>query len=236
MGRAPAVLVLLLLGLAACTSAPGTSPAPAPASSAGTSSGPDPDAGLLTGAQLRMALAAPSFFPPGFTMEPGGTRDTGSGFNPQSTRSASKPDCRLLDGTSWTLITGINGVSFAQNDYVNPKASAEIAQEIDVYQGTGAQAVMESLGGIGAVCRSFPEPKENDHIKVTEEYLPGVGDGAYLIQLIDLDPDGQNDATLIAARTGTAVVTVLANNGTDNGRATALKLANLLVNAVRGKA
>ena len=48
------------------------------------------------------------------------------------------------------------------------------------------------------------------------------------------DPAWRGGTTLVAARVGTAVVTVLSTDGADNGRASAVKLARQLVAVLRG--
>jgi hypothetical protein len=146
-----------------------------------------------------------------------------------------KPDCTKLAGTGWSgVITGIQGVSFAQNDYYNKNASATIAQEIDVYQGTTAQTMMKALGKISLACPSATDSQTSTKATVTEHATAGLGDGAYTITLTD--SAWLNGQTLVAARIGTAVVTVLSTDGTDNGAATAEKLARRLVAALKGKA
>ncbi|MEV8568160.1 hypothetical protein AB0436_21710 [Streptomyces sp. NPDC051322] len=47
---------------------------------------------------------------------------------------------------------------------------------------------------------------------------------------------GRVGTTLTAARVGTAVVTVLSSNGTDNGAAEGTKLTARIVSALNGKA
>src|SRR5437660_6218768 len=81
----------LPLVLVACSSdsdpgsgASAASTAPAPAGTASgtptTTADADPDAGLLTGRQLKAALAPASFFPSGFVLDAGGSRDTGDTY------------------------------------------------------------------------------------------------------------------------------------------------------------
>lgn len=227
----------LAVALVACSS--GSTKASAPSgttsvtpSAARTSA--DPDAGLLTGAQLKMALAPASFFPPGFVSDASGARYTGPYYQLPSAASVPKPDCAMLNGTSWTVITGITGVSFAQDDHTDKDTSGEIAQEIDVYRGQTAQTVIGKLGRISAVCPSFTDAQSSSKVSVGEKAESGLGDGAYILTLTD--PAWQDGTTLVAARVGTAVVTVLSSYGTDNGGAMALKLTGQIVAALKGKA
>jgi hypothetical protein len=247
---------VLPLGLAACSSgtppatatapvttatpaATATAPAPtatAPAATPPAATAPaastNPAASLLTGAQLSVLLEPASYFPPGYRRDPAGTRDTGTGYQAPGTARASKPKCRLLGGTAWTSITGVGGVSFAQDDYVDRRTSAEIAQEIDVYPGTTSRAVMRKLGAISAVCPSYTDPQTGSRAQVREQASPRLGEGGYVITVTD--PAWRGGTTLVAARAGTAVVTVLATGGADNGYASAVRLARALVGVLRG--
>lgn len=220
---------VLPLSLAACSS--GTS---ASGSSGGsTAATKDPDAGLLTGTQLKKALAPASFFASGFAVDPGGERATGNTYQQQATdkAAAAHPDCGKLDGTAWIGITGVDGVSFAQNDYINKDTSEDIAQEIDVYQGTTAAGVMQSLRKAVAACQGYQDSQTHTKVKLAGTATAGLGDEAYTVTLTD--SAWQNGTTLIAARVGTAVVSVLSTDGHDNGAATAKKLAATVVAAVK---
>ncbi|MFJ8623634.1 hypothetical protein ACIRD3_12425 [Kitasatospora sp. NPDC093550] len=253
MRLSPAVRLLstlaLPLALTACgptstkSAAPAAPSSAAPSSSAATTTAAPspvatkaagPNAGLLTGAQLKALLAPASFFPSGFALDSAGSRDTGDTYVQPAAADVPTPDCTRLGGTSWTGITGITGVSFAQNDYVNKNTSAEIAQEIDVYQGATAQTVIGALGKLALACPSFADAQTSSKTKVTEAPLAGLGDEAYVITVTD--SAWQNGDTLIAARVGTSVVTVLANDGGDNGAATAKKLSGQLVSGLKAKA
>lgn len=231
---AAAAVPLALVGCSssgAANSASSATPSAAPSTKASA----DPDARLLTGSQLKAVLAPASFFPSGFAIDSSGSRDSGPGYVPQAVADVPKPDCTKLLGTSWSgEITGITGVSFAQNDYVNKDSSATISQEIDVYRGTTARTMMEALGKISLACPSVADSQTSSKAKVTEHATAGLGNGAYTITLTD--STWQNGQTLVAARVGTAVVTVLSSDGTDNGAATAKRLTRQLVGALKGKA
>lgn len=227
----------LPLALVACSSSGATDSGSSDPKSAAPSMKPsaDPNAGLLTGTQLKAVLAPASFFPSGFAIDSTGSRDTGDGYVTQAVADVPKPDCTKLLGTSWSSeITGISGVSFAQNDYANKDSSATIAQEIDVYRGTTAQTMMEALGKISLACPSLIDSQTSSKVKVIEHATAGLGDGAYTVTLTD--SAWQNGQTLVAARVGTAVVTVLSNDSTDNGAATGEKLSRQLVSALKSKA
>ncbi|GHB43592.1 hypothetical protein GCM10010347_11000 [Streptomyces cirratus] len=195
---------------------------------------PDPNKGLLTGSQLKTALAPASFFATGFTADPESSRDTGDGYRPPAATEVPTPDCTKLDKTAWTEITGITGVSFAQDAYVNKNSSEEFAQEIDVYRGTTATTVLDALGKISKGCPKYTDGDTNAKVAVTEKPLAGVGDGAWAITLTS--SAWQGGTTLVAARVGTAVVTVLASSSTDTGMPGATKLTKQLVTSLAGKA
>jgi hypothetical protein len=230
------------LALAACssgatgtTSATGANSGPAPSAPPPAAPAPaSPDANLLTGTQLKGLLEPDSSFPPGFTSDPSGSRDTGSSYELPSTTQVRKPKCRMLGGTAWISITGINGVSFAQDAYIDKASSAEIAQEIDVYRGTTSQAVLRKVAAISAACPWYTDAQTGSRATIREQARPKLGDGGYVITVTD--PAWRSGTTLVAARVGTAVVTVLSTTGADNGRASAMKLAAALVAELRGMA
>ncbi|MFJ5268391.1 hypothetical protein [Streptomyces sp. NPDC088358] len=219
---------VLPLALAACSS--GTSDHP---SSAPTKAAKDPDAGLLTGARLKKALAPASFFASGFAVDPDGARDSGTAYTAPSASAAAKPDCSLLGGTSWIAVTGVSGVSFAQNDYVSKATSEDIAQEIDTFRGTTAAEVLKDLEKTATACATFTDAQTHSQVKVTGAATPGLGDTAYALTLTD--SAWQNGSTLIAVRSGTDVVSVMSTDGHDNGAATAAKLAARIVTSLRGE-
>jgi hypothetical protein len=145
--------------------------------------------------------------PPGFTLDPTGSRDSGTFFQLPTTPSATAtPDCTLLDGTAWVELAGQGAVSFAQNDYLD-SAKNEIAQEIDVYQGVIAQTVMTRLQQVFAACATY---KTNDQgttvtVHVVTSAAPDLGPDA--IKAVVTSPSWQGDTTMVAARASNAVVT-----------------------------
>ncbi|MET8134008.1 hypothetical protein ABZ153_21620 [Streptomyces sp. NPDC006290] len=219
---------VLPLALTACSSATGTS------SPSATAEKPkDPNAGLLTGAQLKKALAPASFFATGFAVDPSGARDSGTTYTAPSSSPAAKPDCTLLGGTAWIAVTGDSGVSFAQNDYVSKNTSEDIAQEVDTYRGTTAATVLADLKKVVAGCATYTDSDTHTKVKVAGADTSGLGDAAYTITLTN--SAWENGSTLIAARSGTDVVTVMSNDGKDNGAATAKKLADRIVTSLKGE-
>ena len=224
----------LPLALAACTT--GSPPAPAPDTAAAPPSAApspaNPNAGLLTGTQLKGLLEPRSYFPRGYARDPAGTRDTGSGYQEPTAAGVAKPKCGLLGATSWTSITGISGVSFAEDAYIDKASSSEIAQEIDVYRGTASRAVMQKLGAVGTACSWYTDPQTGTRAMVSEQASPRFAEGGYVITVTD--SAWRSGTTLVAARAGTAVVTVLSTDGADNGRASAMRLASQLVAVLQG--
>jgi len=220
----------LPLALAACSSgSSGSSTSVSPAKAT-----KDPDAGLMTGTQLKKALAPASFFASGFAADPSTTRDSGGTYAAPAAAGVTKPDCTKLGGTGWIDITGTTGVSFAQNDYVNKDTSEDIGQEIDVFRGTTATSVLSSLEKIITECPSYSDSSTHSTVKVLGKSTTGLGDAAYTIT--STDTAWTNGTTLIAARVGTALVTVMSTDGHDNGAATAQKLTAQIVASLKSKA
>ncbi|MFF1547996.1 hypothetical protein [Streptomyces sp. NPDC058291] len=191
----------------------------------------DPNEGLLTGTQLKKALAPASYFAAGFAVDPESTRDTGDTYRAPATRSAAKPDCTRFGSTGWIDLSGIEGVSFAQDSYVGKNTSSELDQEVDVYRGTTSTDVMTALTKVVEACPSYPDADTKSKVRITGAATPGLGDDAYTITLTD--DAWESGSTLIAVRVGTAVVSVLSTDGADNGAASAKKLAEQVVSSLK---
>ncbi|MFJ3304873.1 hypothetical protein ACIPSA_17450 [Streptomyces sp. NPDC086549] len=219
----------LPLALSACSSGTDASAKPAKPTKAA-----NPNAGLLTGTQLKKALAPASAFPSGFAREADGVSDSGGQFLAVSSRNTAKPDCTRLEGTAWIQVSGFKGgVSFAQDDYANQDKTEEMAQEIDQFQGTTAKTVMQELRSAVTECATFTDADAHAKVKVTSQSTAGLGDEAYTITLTS--DAWENGTTLIAARSGNAVVTVLSTAGSGNGAATAKKLTTQVLGALKGR-
>ncbi|MFZ3570091.1 hypothetical protein ACOKM5_24090 [Streptomyces sp. BH097] len=232
--RAAALLAAaaLPLALTACSSKDSGATGDKDATASAAKSAQDPNAGLAKGAELKKALAPASFFGVGYQVDKAAARATGTTYQKQSSDAAAlgKPDCTKFGGTSWIAVTGDEGVSFAQNDYVNEKTTADIAQEIDVFRGKQAATVLQHLKKTVATCPTYKDVDTKSEVKVAGADTGGLGDEAYTITLTA--PSWENGSTLIAARKGTAVVTVMSTDGHDNGAATAKKLAARLTGAL----
>ncbi|WEO96984.1 hypothetical protein A6P39_024785 [Streptomyces sp. FXJ1.172] len=224
----------LPLALTACSS--GSSGSSGGSAGTGASAAPakakDPAAALATGTQLRGVLAPASAFPAGLTPEADGASDSGGSLLPPSGKSAGKPDCTRLEGTSWIQATGRKGgESFAQNDYANKDKTQEVAQEIDEFQGTTATTVMKELRTAATECAVFTDTDTHAKVKLTGRSTSGLGDEAYTMTLTS--GAWQNGTTLVAVRSGSAVVTVLSTAGTDNGAASAQKVTTRILGSLK---
>lgn len=207
----------LLLSVAACSSG-GSNPG-AVATSAGSraaaaaSSTADPDAGLLTGTQLKAALVSTGI-PAGYALDSSGSVDTGASYqDPSASSSTNATGCSGLDGTSWVDIAGFGSASFAENDYIDQADAEEFTQEIDAFQGTTAQDVMSALSAIAGKCPTFKDSQTNSTVTVSAATSATPDDGTVVITLSD--SQWEDATTLVAVRVGHSVVTVLssANSG-----------------------
>jgi hypothetical protein len=222
----------LPLALSACSPDASSDSGSGTAAKAKPAKPKDPNAGLFTGTQLKKALAPASAFPSGLTLEADGSADSGAKFLSPSAKKAGKPDCARLETTSWIQVTGYKGgVSFAQNDYVNSDKTEEVAQEIDAFQGTTAQDVMKDVQSVAGACATFTDTDAHAKVKVRGRSTSGLGDEAYTMTLTS--GSWQNGQTLIAARAGNSVVTVLSTAGTDNGAASAKKVTSTILAALK---
>ncbi|MFD8816778.1 hypothetical protein ACFV23_36160 [Streptomyces sp. NPDC059627] len=226
-----AAAATLPLALTACSSA---STGSTTDSGTGTNAQPakakDPNSGLLTGTQLKKALAPASAFPSGLTLESDGSADSGGRFLSPATRKAGKPDCTRLETTSWIQVSGYKGgVSFAQNGYADK--TEEVDQEIDAFQGTTAADVMKALRTVAAECATYTDTDAHAKVKLTGSATAGLGDEAYTMTLTS--GYWENGTTLIAARSGASVVTVLSTAGGDNGAASAKKVTTTILSALK---
>ncbi|MGW2746174.1 hypothetical protein [Streptomyces sp. NPDC001450] len=241
--RLPSRAVMLIavaalpLALSACSSGSSSDPGTGTGTGTGTNAksvkAKDPNAGLLTGTQLKKALAPASAFPSGLDLEADGSADSGGQFLSPSGRKTAKPDCTRLETTSWIQVSGYKGgVSFAQNDYANK--TEEVAQEIDAFQGTTAATVMKALRTVADECATYTDTDAHAKVKLTGKTTAGLGDDAYTMTLTSGYWD--NGTTLIAARSGNSVITVLSTAGDDNGAASAKKVTTTILAALKKEA
>ena len=90
----PVAAAAIALPLLATACSPTTS-ASGPATGATSAAPANRNAGLLTGTQLKALLAPASWFPSGFQLDPNGSVDTGSAYQPPS--PAGKLTCSRLE-------------------------------------------------------------------------------------------------------------------------------------------
>lgn len=190
------------------------------------SSSPSTAASPLDGNTLYSLLLPASAMPSGYRIDASGTRNAGQSL-PQDTPqtvSAAKA-CQLLTGTSWIEAAAITAADFAQNDYGNASHTAEIAQEIDYFQAGDGAKVLSQLWGVFGHCRSFSVQANGSTGKVTltRSQLAGVGDQA--IKAVWTTPLYLGGTTLVAVRSGDAIVTVLDSSPGNDLGAEAVTLA-----------
>lgn len=217
----------LPLALAACS--PGSSDSAAPAKKPQAK---NLNAGLMTGTQLKKALAPASVFPSNLSAESDGFSDSGDEFVSPAGRDTAKPDCTKFENTTWLDVSGFKGgVSFAQGEYANVDETEEMVQEIDVFQGKTADSVMRQIRAAAGACATFTDLNDHSKVKLSGSTTAGLGDDAFTMTMTS--GHWENGTTLVAARVGNAVVTVTSTAGKDNGAANAAKLAGHVVDSLK---
>ncbi|MGA5322723.1 hypothetical protein ACPCIU_20075 [Streptomyces seoulensis] len=217
----------LPLALAACSPSSSDSAAPAEKPQA-----KNLNAGLMTGTQLKKALAPASVFPSNLSAVSDGFSDSGDEFASPAGRDTAKPDCTKFENTTWLDVSGFKGgVSFAQGEYANADETEEMVQEIDVFQGTTADSVMRQIRAAAGACATFTDLNDHSKVKLSGSTTAGLGDDAFTMTMTS--GHWENGTTLVAARVGNAVVTVTSTAGKDNGAANAAKLAGHVVDSLK---
>ncbi|MER5599001.1 hypothetical protein [Streptomyces sp. NPDC002265] len=224
-------VVALPLALAACSSGSTDSSSHTSAASQDKPA-KDPNAGLMTGTQLKKALAPASAFPSHLTAVKDGFADSGSEFVSPQSRSTAKPDCSKFENSTWLDVSGYKGgVSFAQGDYANQDQTEEMTQELDAFQGTTATDVMKNVQAAATACAAFTDLDDHSKVELAGRATPGLGDEAYTITVTS--GHWESGTTLIAVRVGSTVATVMSSAGSDNGAANAAKLAGNLADSLK---
>ncbi|MFF7386221.1 hypothetical protein [Streptomyces griseoluteus] len=217
----------LPLALAACSPSSSDSAAPAKQPQA-----KNLNAGLMTGTQLKKALAPASVFPANLSAASDGFSDSGDEFVSPAGRDTAKPDCTKFENTTWLDVSGFKGgVSFAQGEYANKNETEEMVQEIDVFQGGTADTVMREIRAAAGTCSTFTDLNDHSKVKLSGSTTSGLGDDAYTMTMTS--GHWESGTTLVAARVGNAVVTVTSTAGKDNGAANAAKLAGHVVDSLK---
>lgn len=230
---AVAAVIAVPFVITACSSGVGSpsagSSSPAGASaSAGATASASPDAATFTGTRLKAMLEPRSFFPKAFAPDPGGSVNTGDGYQPAT--APGKLPCSRLGSTAWVDLSDIGSVSFAQSDFIDKPATEEYAQEIDVYPGATAQAVLRALRKLPARCSGYEDPQTGGTVTVTLGKGPAIGNAS--LSLLLSSPVWQGGTTLEAVRVGQAVVTVLYSADSGTGAKQASALARILAGRV----
>ena len=212
---------------------PSSATASSPATPA-TSASPSASAATLTGSTLNTLLLPASTMPAGFKLDTQGARNTGAGVAQDSSSPvAASKVCNLLTGTSWILAAGMDSAMFAQKDYLDGGHTQEIAQEIDTFSGSDATKVMSGLWQAFGHCRDFTQ-HDNGMTATTTLVRSRPTSAAYAaIKAVQTSPTFTGGTTLVAIRTGNAIVTVLYSSSSKNEGAAALTLAEQIAQRVQ---
>jgi hypothetical protein len=181
-----------------------------------------------------LAVLAASMLPAGFKLDTQGARNTGASVAPDSSSPvpASKV-CGLLTGTSWILAAGEDSATFAQNDYLDAGHTQEVAQEIDTFTGTDATKVMSGLWKAFGRCQAFTQ-KYNGMTARTTLVRSRPTSAAYAaIEAVQTSPTFTGGTTLVAIRTGNAIVTVLYSAASHDKGGAAVTLAEEIAQRVQ---
>lgn len=216
-----AALLLLPLTLAACSpdkdSAAGTGPAATATTSAsaataspGTTAVPgSTGARLLTGDKLAAVLLRVGVLPKGYKANADATRDSGKELAPVAGGGAVGA-CGALEQTGWVRIAGIESASFAQGDFLNPKRE-EFSQEVDTFQGSGAQTVMTRIQQAFTRCAHFTDSDSGSPVPVKVKSGPIAGSDGLSIKAVLTSDHWDGGTTLVATRVGNSVITTFYN-------------------------
>ncbi|MFD0327952.1 hypothetical protein ACFQZC_06175 [Streptacidiphilus monticola] len=144
------------LGLAACSSAAGTKSSADKAATSSASAAPaDPTAGLPTGTKLKSLLLPHSVLPKTLKADPSGDQDSGGTYTqPSDEKVPAAKACPGLNATDWIGATGVGSDSFAASDATD-RYNNMFAQQLDAFEGDGAQRAMAALRKVFAECKSF---------------------------------------------------------------------------------
>ena len=225
-GAALGMAGLMLLAAAGCqdkSTAPSSAGAGAPSK-----------AKVLSGTKLNSLLLPASAMPKGFKLNADGVRNTGDSVaSPSSSPVPRDKVCGMLVETSWIRAAGIEGATFAQNDYGDPGQTSQVAQEIDTYHRDDAQKTMAALRKAFAGCTAFTEKTSGmtAKVKLVSSAVRGAGDEG--IKAVVSSPIWEGGVTLAAVRVGNAVVTTLYSSTHRDKGAAAVKMAGELAKKVQ---
>jgi len=168
-----------------------------------------PAATLLTAAALPLALAACTTGSP--------SAPAPAAAPPSAAPSPANLNAGLLTGTQLKGL--LEPRSYFPQGYARDPAGTRDT-------GSGYQQP------VATACPGYTDPQTGSRATVSEKASPRFAEGGYVITVTD--PAWRSGTTLVAARAGTAVVTVLSTDGADNGHASAMRLASQLVALLQG--
>lgn len=218
---------------AGSTAAPVSSPATSAASgTSAAASASDPTA--LSGSTLKTLLLPASMLPAGFKPDATGARNTGDAVGQDSASPvAASKFCGLLTGTSWILAAGVDSATFAQNDYLDAGRTQEIAQEIDTFSAADATKVMAGLWQAFGRCRDFTQKYNGANAKTTLVRSRPTSAAYAAIEAVQTSPTFSGGTTLVAIRSGNAIITVLYSASSHDKGGAAVTLAEGIAQRVQ---
>jgi hypothetical protein len=229
---------LIVLAAGGCstgghTTSSGSAKPAATASPRPATASPSPSV-TLDGAALSTLLLPASAMPAGWKPYPSGARN-GEQALPQDMPQPVPANqvCDMLNTTGWILDGGIDGADFAYSDYWSPSHTAEIFEEIDIFQPGDAGKVMSGLWQAFGHCRSFTEQAAGTTatVAVSRAQLPGVGDQA--IKAVSTAQVYYGGTTMAAIRVGDAIMSCLYSSPNSDNGAAAVTMAERLAQQVQ---
>lgn len=224
---AGAAAPLLPLVLAACTGGGGGGAhASYPPPLRYTPPSPSPSPRVLTGTQLKGLLV--TALPKGFAADPQAKQTTGDRIRTASVGPApTVATCGRLDSNTFVEAAGIISVSSADLGFIGGDKTVRVAEQIDVFDGTDAPTVMARLDQAFDACATYTTTGSGQSITV---HMAGSKVPVLGLDAVKADVSTAHSAThaaMVAARAGTAVVTVrwattAASDKTADGYAVAL--------------
>jgi hypothetical protein len=188
---------------------------------------------LLKGSKLNTLLLPASAMPKGFRLSVEGARNSADAVAPAS-KAPLPPGkvCDVFTQTAWIRAGGVTNATFAQNDYVDAGRTNQVAQELDGFHGTDAQAAMAGLRRSLTGCAHYTQKSDGmvAKVRIVHSALKGVGDEA--IKAVETSPVWEGGMTLVAVRVGTTVITVFYSSSHKDKGAAAVKMAEQLASNV----
>ncbi|MEO3787685.1 hypothetical protein ABGB12_30535 [Actinocorallia sp. B10E7] len=184
----------------------------------------------LTGKELNRLLLPAKSVPKGLKLDPDSVRNTGDTGEAALEKIPASKLCDRLGSTSWSSVAGVRPAAFAQNYYIDAKQHNLFGQEIETYEGSGAQTTMAGISAALAKCASFTSHEDGVTAKVT--VTKGKTKSGGLKATIS-SPVWEGGATLVALRVDDAVVTVIYDTDRADRGVRAVALAEKLAKRVQ---